>query len=307
MARDTIVRDGAELVVETGTGLVTKLEQKQGARNAHVTFKATHTDLRDPVSGWLDTFDTHATELVSAAFEQRFEIEYRIEVHRKENVDKTIPISDVAKRDKVRDLVRVASISAGAAPQGAPAPSASGAGAGEAPTGARRDSSEPDASRQTSEATRRRGPKVAEARPWEELNSDGSPNLGCYAVQAAAGMVDLAVEVVLAAERDPFPSLIRFVAARMLEAADEIQAGVRPDGRHDRMDNSHSRARGILRTVLRVAPFPLHVVLDERDDKGLPIVADVDAVHGWHRRTVHAGVALLQMALELSGVDWRGP
>lgn len=297
MARDTIERDGEQLVVETGTGLVESFDEKPGKRNAQVTFKATHTNLRDPVTGWLDTFDQAAAELVRDALEQRFELEYRVEVHRLAKVDKSIPIAEVGKRDKIRDLVHVALVADGGAK-----PPPRDASTEDAPARADDPSpkSEPIAPTDPPAAPKpRRGPKVAEARPWEEMNSDGSPNLGAYAVQAAAGMVDLAVEILVEAEREVTPSVVRFVATRLIEAADEIQAGVRPDGRYDRMDNSHTRARGVLRTVLRLAAFPLEVV----DDKAN--VSNVDVVHTWHRRTVHAGVALLTLALDLSGIDWR--
>src|SRR3954453_11836363 len=97
-----------EVRVETGTGLIEKFELKPGARNAHVIIKATHTNLREPVSAWADTFDGAVWPTVTAAHEERFEVEYRIEVKRKDGVDKSKPIAELGNREKVRDLAAVA-------------------------------------------------------------------------------------------------------------------------------------------------------------------------------------------------------
>lgn len=148
-----------------------------------------------------------------------------------------------------------------------------------------------------------RGPKIREGKQWEEENSDHSPNVGCYAVQAAAGMVDLAVELTVAAGRVPKERHIEWAATRLLEACDEIQAGVRADGRSDRMDTSHARARGVLHRVLTFIPFPI----DGATDVGIVPPGRADAVHQWHADAVNAGVALLRIALRTSGVDWRNP
>jgi hypothetical protein len=146
-----------------------------------------------------------------------------------------------------------------------------------------------------------RGPKIREGKQWDEENSDHSPNVGSYAVQAAAGMVDLAVELTLAAGRVPIQRHIDWAANRLLEAADDIQAGVRADGRADRMDTSHARARGVLRTVLTFIPFPI----DGATDVGIVPPARADRVHQWHADAVNAGIALLRIAIKRSGIDWR--
>jgi hypothetical protein len=43
----------------------------------------------------------------------------------------------------------------------------------------------------------KRGPRIAEAKPWEPFNSDGSRNLGSYEVQAAEGTTLLAHDLLL--------------------------------------------------------------------------------------------------------------
>lgn len=109
------------------------------------------------------------------------------------------------------------------------------------------------------------GPRVAEGRPWEERNSDGSLNLGSNAVAAAEGMVlfahDLFRERALALDADEFasppsPGQVRALARRLLEAADRVQAAAREDGRYDRMDNSHRRARAAVRAAVELNPVP---------------------------------------------------
>lgn len=302
MARDTIVRDGEEIVVETGTGLVTSLAEIPGKRNAQVVFKATHTDLRDPVTGWLDTFDETQLANVRRGHAEGLELEYRIEVHRKASVDKSVPIADVPKRDKVRDLVVVTPArSGGEAGHADPAPAEPApAAVADQPADQAADT-EPSPATEAPAQRERPARHVAESKPWEELNSDGTPNLGAFAVTAGAGIVDLAVETLLAGGVDLKIAAIRTVATDLMHVADEIQAGV-TGYRPDRMANSHTRARGLLRTVLRARPYPLDKVLDEH---GAIQPKAADAAGAWTEKAVPAGVALLRMAVDLAGIDWR--
>lgn len=281
MARDSITRDGEEIVVETGTGLIQKIDHEAGKRNAQIVFRATHANLRDPITGWFDTIAAAdgVLDALRDAMAEGVEVEYRIEVHRKANVDKTIPLADVPTRDRVRDLVTVARRGS---TQASPPPD------------------RPAQAPQQPPAPPRRG-KVEEARPWEELNSDGTPNLGSYAVLAGAGIVDLAVEILVAADAPLRLDAIETVAVDLMAAADAIQAGSTGQ-RADRMDNSHSRARGILRTVLRPRPYPVADVVDEH---GEIRKTAAKAVQEWHEKVAKAGVALFTMAVRVSGVDWR--
>lgn len=100
--------------------------------------------------------------------------------------------------------------------------------------------------------------RVAEARPWEPYNSDGSLNLGSYEVLATAGMVELSHELLLARSGPGSFTMdeLRRLARTLLAAADQVQANVRSDGRSDRMDASHTRARGAIRTALEAHPVP---------------------------------------------------
>jgi hypothetical protein len=149
--------------------------------------------------------------------------------------------------------------------------------------------------------TARRTSKRAEGRQWDEINNDGTPNVGSYAVLAAAGMVELAVELLAAAGRPLTVELVRWAAGRLLEATDAIQAAVRADGRSDRMVNSHARARGALRTAITHCPFP---AASASADGTVP-AGQVDVVHRWHADAVAIGANLLTVAVEISGTDWR--
>ena len=108
-----------------------------------------------------------------------------------------------------------------------------------------------------SEQTMRR-PRVAEGKPWEPNNSDGSINFGSYHFLAAEGMVQLAHELLLAEWPGfaPTREAIGRLARSLLRASDRAQAAIRADGHVDRGDNSHTRARGAVRAALEVHPVP---------------------------------------------------
>lgn len=108
---------------------------------------------------------------------------------------------------------------------------------------------------------RRLGPMVAEGKPWDLHNSDGSLNLGSYAVAAAEGMVLFAHDLFrdrMRAEGGvvPTPGQLQALARHLLNAADRIQAAVRADGHANRMHNSHVRARAAVRAAVEVYPVP---------------------------------------------------
>lgn len=108
----------------------------------------------------------------------------------------------------------------------------------------------------TNGTTRR--PRVAEGKPWEPTNSDGSTNFGSYAFLAAEGMVQQAHELLLAHRPGEVPTMVNVgrLARQLLRAADRAQASIRADGHVDRMDGSHTRCRGAVRAALEVYPVP---------------------------------------------------
>lgn len=155
-----------------------------------------------------------------------------------------------------------------------------------------------DAPPDTPRPQARRGVKVQESKPWEEWNTDGSVNTGSYAYQAALTIVDTAHGLILRHLADQYdkasaayaaheatqphgagragaqvsappvpapPTMARVgaLAKKLLAVADAVQATMRADGKVDRMDNSHARARAALATALKAFPPPFDQSQDE--------------------------------------------
>lgn len=157
----------------------------------------------------------------------------------------------------------------------------------------------PDPEPSPAPAARGRG-RVQEGKPWEELNTDGSLNPGSYAFTAAMSAVAKAHELVLRHNRDlasggpvetPRIPVVRSIARRLLEAADRVQANTREDGKFDRMDASHTRARGAVYESLDAFPVPWGVGADQ---------AIVDA---WLAQLTEHATGLCRLAFEFA--DWR--
>lgn len=73
----------------------------------------------------------------------------------------------------------------------------------------------------------------------------------------------------------------------LLDAADRTQAAIRPDGRTDRMDASHTRARGAVRSVI--------------DAQGVPwdVIAQPEGRPAWVASLATQATQLLTLAKEL--------
>lgn len=138
------------------------------------------------------------------------------------------------------------------------------------------------------------GPRIAEGKPWEFHNSDGSLNPGSYAYGAAEGMVLLASDLLLERARavdtnggfkPPTEGQVRSLSRRLLRAADRAQAELRADGHVARMAASHTRCRSAVRVALDVYPVPWG--------------ADSDALDRWETAVAeHAGI-ILRLTVEL--------
>lgn len=141
----------------------------------------------------------------------------------------------------------------------------------------------------------RRRAKIEEGKPWDLLNSDGSLNLASYSYQAVLGFVELAHDLASQRVRDVLGEggsaaelkigQVEALARMLLEAADRCQAMTRQDGRVDRMDASHTRARGAIRTALKVYPVPWG--------------ADADTRAAWLDDLSNHAAALTRIALDL--------
>lgn len=140
-----------------------------------------------------------------------------------------------------------------------------------------------------------KGPRMLEGRPYERFNSDGSMNFGSYAMQANVAAVNWAQRLLVdrartvagetGAQASIDPAQLRTLARQLLNLSDRIQASVRDDGRFDRMDNSHSRARSALSTALNVYP--------------VPFAADDETKAKWADDVVAWAVMIINLAAEL--------
>ena len=116
---------------------------------------------------------------------------------------------------------------------------------------------------------------------------------------AAAGTIHLAYKLLAARAADvaadtgaadpPTPAKVRSLASSLLAAADTAQAAVRSDGRVDRMANSHTRARGMVRVALDAHPVPFAHYVDESAK--------------WEAALARAATALLTLTAELTEGD----
>lgn len=306
MARTVIQHDGAEAIEETGYGRITELKHDGQARNAQVFINAEHLD--DPVSGWVDTSWMPTWGPVNAIYAGDLRCWYRIVVHRRKGVDLAKSFDSLAKREKVRDVLELkeapaprggaarggaATAVAEAAPPAQAAPPAVAPPSAPPPPPAAPEASQGEAPPANGSAPRR-GPRVQEAKQWEPTNSDGSPNFGSYAFAAAVGMVELAQDLWLKGhEGVPITDDVRVAIARLgatlLRVADDVQAHVRRDGRSDRMDTSHVRARGAVRSAVEALPVPWE--------------ADRNARAAWVSSLEHHGDWIMATARGLAGLE----
>lgn len=247
-----------ELRRETGYGQVKDVKLEAGKRNGQVVINAEH--LRDPVQGWVDSQGDREVYLAAvAAHDQGQRVYYRIETVRKSGVDISIPFADLDRNQKAREMREIVAVNGDGVPLDGSTPTAPASttpeGVPDLPRAGEIENPPPPPPREGRKA------RVAEGKPWEPQNSDGSLNLGSYAVQAAEGMALLAQDLLVQrwrADGGDAPSMkqVRALARLLLLAADRAQASARADGHADRMDNSHVRARSAVRAALEVHPVP---------------------------------------------------
>lgn len=324
MAKQLEIVDGVECSVETGTGVLITLDESR--RNWRVEFRADHVRLQKPVAGWVDpgaNTDSPLVPIVREAHAKALRVAYRVVIRRKPNQPTDVPLSEIPNDQRVRDVVDVVPIAAnagvpsgwtnGAASSG-PAAAAQQAPAGpESPPAGDEPPPTPDGDPGPSEPGQapprsrdgKRGPRIEEAKPWEPYNSDGSLNLGSYAVGAVEGIVLLAHDLLLERARflakaegqapagPPSRGQLLGLARRLLIAADRIQMASREDGHFDRMDSSHTRARAATRAALEVHPVPWG--------------ADPDDLDTWIEQLVVHGALLMAVVLDLVDPDRRRP
>lgn len=311
---------------ERGSGLITKLDRREN--NAGVTIEMR--GLKHPVTGWTSGDDAEANAVADEAFAAGSKVVFAIRTRRKSDVALDVPLAKLSPGDKVREVIELRhwradadgghdTNGAGSAPQRPqeattappaaetpPTPTEASAGDSGADTANEGDPGPTEPPAGDEEQPERRGPRIAEGKAWEAFNTDGSLNVGSYAVQAAAGMVDRAWELIVEHRRrlltdKPFtadmvkPGQVLTLAKSLLRAADEVQRRVRADGHVDRMANSHTRARGAVHTALALYPPPFGVgeTPEERQ-------AVIDA---WVDDLARTGTELLVVACTIARED----
>lgn len=325
--------DGVEYAVEEGLGIVEGIERPgEGKVAAHVRIAGE--GLRRPVWSWVNTVDLEDLYLaVERALAEQYRIAYRIEVHRSDDAPRDVPFTQVDQYQRFRRLAslrRVAVAPNGElAPPHTPPPTSKDQGTENREPGSETppsSSQEPESApaapdthsgppppQDRPEGAQSAGnggssangggngrrPRLAEAKPWEPYNSDGSLNLGSYAYGAVLATVELAHELHAAhlratrppgsdpAELVPDMGKVASLARLLIAVADDAQALLRPDGHVDRMDGSHTRARGAVRTALEVYPVPFG--------------ADSPTRGAWREKLLERAVEVMRVAEVLTG------
>lgn len=132
--------------------------------------------------------------------------------------------------------------------------------------------------------------RIAEGKPWEATNSDGSPNYGSYSYGASLSMAELAHDIIHEAGFTLDREKVRNLGAALALIADSAQAAIRTDGASDRMDGSHSRARGAVRSSLLSCPPPWG--------------GEESAWHDWKVRLTNRTVALLRIGDDIDNNNY---
>ncbi|WP_375000087.1 RecB family exonuclease [Aeromicrobium sp. CTD01-1L150] len=119
-------------------------------------------------------------------------------------------------------------------------------------------------------------------KPWDEF-ARGQINPNSYAVAGVIGTTELAYETLASADQTINRSSVRALTqtfAKVIESGQEVLVGTLAWN-----DNSNTRARGALRSVLQVNPFPFGSSSDELD--------------AWFALAVRQTRSIIQVAMEL--------
>lgn len=126
---------------------------------------------------------------------------------------------------------------------------------------------------------------VREEGPNALTNSDASPNLASRAFQAVAASCELARELFAANDIDPTAGQIKLLGRLLLEAADQVQMGIRRTSMPDRCSYSHTRSRGAVRSVAALYPLP----------RG----EGREAIEQWAQHVQQEALMVLQVAVDI--------
>jgi len=259
----------AEVHVQRGTGEVKDITPHENGKVAQIQIRTE--GLKFAQKAWINT-ETPQYKVIQEAYENRTPIEYRIESQRKLKNDATkqpiprdTPIAELRSsteiaRENTKTLL--VGVNGELTDEAVTHPKEDPSQAG------RRPAQDPDIAKAQAvqsaapaaapaNYTQPRGASATEEPPYKEYNSDGSLNLGSYAVQAAVGAELFVRKALIASGVNATEEDIVRYASISLAIADKIQAYVTKKPRADRMATSHARVRSLVYDVIdNFLPIP---------------------------------------------------
>jgi hypothetical protein len=265
--------DRAEVKVVTGYGNIFDLELSDKGKSVNVFFKVDNTKYKS--SGWAPAGGNVVTK-VEEAKAAGVPIYFRIEVRRKDTVDRTESIKDLSSLAKAKDNVvkSLAAVKIEGEEEWTISPHAKTRleedvffGGASSAGGSAYDYSLEDLGHgnkpkeSSADVTPSNWHPGIEAAPYSTLNKDGSLNVGSFAVAVPLNLFSFVVEYERTHEDavGPLTDKQRILLAKVLmSAANELQLAVY-DGKLENPDmsaGSHTRARAIIFEIIRTF-YPL--------------------------------------------------
>lgn len=235
---------GVEFGLKWGYGLVESVSTPPRKRNGRVAFRQDGFEF--PNAGSVEIrrqADLIAT--LKEAVDTEVYFAFRLESHRDDSIDKSIPFAELLKQGKEEDstgkIIHARLVEA--YPEGTP---------------------EAKALIERCEAEAAAG--VVGAAAQTPLPAHSTPVANAPAVEhlpgesweyaAATGCTDLAFELLHESGKEFTPSSLKFVAATLLKVADDAQTAY--SGKLHRAGRAHTRARGAMRTAIKRYPIPAY-------------------------------------------------
>lgn len=274
--------DRAEVKVITGYGDIFDIEASDAGKSKNVTFKVSNSKFKS--NGWAPTGGNVLTK-VEEAKAAGVPIHFRIEVRRKDHVDRSLPIAEISTLALAKDNVvkSLAAVKLEGDTEWTVSPFAktrldedprTGGGAGgsandftpeELGIGAPKAAAEPKASYNSKNNS-------FEAAPYATYNFDGTLNYGSAAVGVPSSLFSFVVEYERTNEAvGTLTEKQRVLLAKaLLSAANELQVSIY-DGRLKHPDlslGSHTRARALIfETIRTFLPLTAEIVADKENIK----------------------------------------
>lgn len=298
--------DRAEVKVVIGYGDIFDIEASDKGKSHNVTFKVANSKYKS--NGWAPA-GGNVMAKVDEAKAAGVPIHFRIEVRRKDHVDRTIPIAEIstlalAKDNVVKSLAAVRleedtewTVSPFAKTRLDEDPRTGGGAGGSANDFSAEDlgiGAKPAAAPKPSYNAKNNS---FEAAPYATYNFDGSLNYGSVAVSVPSSLFSFVVEYERSNEAvGTLAEKQRVVLAKvLLGAANELQVAVY-DGRLEAPDlslGSHTRARALMFETIRTF-LPLTA----------EIVAEKETLKAWRDEVVAKSLAMWKWSIsELEKIE----